>query len=88
MPSPVRSAIATSRGLRPTAKVCCTLNVPSPLPSSTLTVLPIGIGRDQVGPAVAVQVGDRHRGRRRPDRHGFAGAKLPSPLPRWTVTVF
>ena len=40
MPSPVRSATATARGLRPTAKVCWTLKVPSPLPRSTLTVLP------------------------------------------------
>ncbi len=30
---------------------------------------------DDVGPTVAVQVGDGHRGRRHPDRYGLAGAE-------------
>src|SRR5437867_1462718 len=39
LPSPLKSAIATDQGVMPTAKVCAGWKVPSPLPSSTETVL-------------------------------------------------
>ena len=45
----------------PTAKVCWRLKVPSPLPSSTLTLLLPSIGDDEVEFAVAVDVCHCHR---------------------------
>ena len=49
--------------------------MPSPLPSSTLTFEPVVIGGDNVGNAVAGQIGHRHRKRplSRGDRSPWSG---------------
>ena len=57
LPSPLRSATATERGCSPTAKVAWGWKVPSPLPRSTLTRARPLVGDDDVGLAVAIEVG-------------------------------
>ena len=62
--------------------------VPSPLPSSTLTVLVALVGGDEVGLAVAVEIRHRHRVRRYvPVGSGLRQLEVPSPLPSSTLTV-
>ncbi len=61
MPSPVKSPTATAQGEPPVADGR-TRSVPSPLPSSTLTVPQYSVRHDHVGLAVGVEVGDRQDG--------------------------
>ena len=51
------------RGVRVVANWPAAVNVPSPLPSSTDTVLAVGVGDGQVGAAVAGEVARHDRAR-------------------------
>ena len=69
MPSPVRSAMATVARAVADGEALLDAEGAVTVAQEDAHRVRFGIGGDDIGPAVAVQVGDGHGGRRQPDRH-------------------
>ena len=68
--------------------VCFAVEVPSPAPSSTVTVLSAWLVTDEVELAIAVEVAGNEEPGLIADVNGLALVKVPSPLPRKMTTAF
>lgn len=92
LPCPKKSAMATPEGVRPVLKGDCkaAAKVPSPLPSSTLSVLSAWLTTARAGPMLPLNVPEAMATGNLPTEIGepLASVNVPSPLPRRMEMLF
>ena len=87
MPSPLMSPTATENGFVPTGKLLMTSKVPSPLPSSTLTLLLPKLAVTMSGLPSPLTSPTATEAGAVPAVKLVAAPKVPSPLPSSTLTL-